>query len=151
MMTTNKLIVAMLGLAAMTAPAAAKEYVIQMKNGSGPEMVSTEPVFDPPFVQAEVGDTVRFVPTNFGHNAAPIAGMVPAGLDLKPGAINKEYILKLTKPGFYGIECTPHYSMGMVALIKAGKGKAPNAAAAMKAKMPPLAAKRMKPLFAMAK
>lgn len=150
-MTANKLIAALLGLTAITAPAAAKEYVVEMKNGSGPEMVSTEPVFDPPFVQAEVGDTIRFVPTNFGHNAAPIAGMVPEGLALKPGVMNKEYRLTLTKPGFYGIECTPHFSMGMVALIKAGKGKAPNAAAAMKAKLPPLAGKRMKPLFAMAK
>ena len=42
----------------------------------------------------------------------------------------------------------PHYTMGMVALIKAGKGPAPNAAAAAAVTLPPLAAKRMAPMLA---
>jgi hypothetical protein len=39
----------------------------------------------------------------------------------------------------------------MVALVKAGKGAAPNAAAAAAVKLPPLAQKRMAPMLASAK
>jgi hypothetical protein len=45
----------------------------------------------------------------------------------------------------------PHFAMGMVALVKAGKGPAPNAAAAAAVSLPPLAAKRMAPLLAAAR
>lgn len=131
-----------------SAPALADEHVISMKNqGADGAMV-----FEPAYVSAKVGDTVRFVPTDKSHNAAPIDGMIPSGLKLPAGAINAEYVVKLTKPGLYGIKCTPHYGMGMVALIKAGTGKAPNAAQAnaAAAKIPPLAAKRLKPLLAKA-
>lgn len=130
-------------------PALAGEHVVAMKNmGADGAMV-----FEPAYVAAQVGDTVRFVPTDKSHNAAPIDGMVPSGIKLPVGAINAEYVVKLTKPGLYGIKCTPHYGMGMIALIKAGAGKAPNAAQAnaAAAKIPPLAAKRMKPLLVKAK
>jgi pseudoazurin len=137
--------VAFVSLAAV-APASAKDITVQMKNqGAGGFMV-----FEPAFVQADVGDTVHFLPTDPGHNAEPIAGMLPAGVSIPAGQMSKEYVLKLAKPGLYGIKCMPHYSMGMVALIKAGKGVAPNAAAAKAVKLPPLAAKRMTPLLAQA-
>ena len=138
--------VLMAGGALIAAPAAAKDIIVQMKTqGPGGMMV-----FQPAFVSAAVGDKVHFVPTDPGHNAMPIAGMVPAGTDMTPGAMSKEYVLTLAKPGLYGIKCMPHYTMGMVALIKAGKGPAPNAAAAAAVPLPPLAAKRMAPLLASA-
>ena len=128
----------------MAAPASARDIIVQMKTqGAGGMMV-----FEPSYVAAAVGDKVHFVPTDPGHNAGPIAGMAPAGTDMTPGAMSKEYVLTLGKPGFYGIKCTPHYVMGMVALIKAGKGAAPNAAAAAAVTLPPLAAKRMAPMLA---
>ena len=34
--------------------------------------------------------------------------------------IGKDYVLTLTAEGLYGVKCTPHYVMGMVALIQAG-------------------------------
>jgi pseudoazurin len=108
-------------------------------------------VFEPSFVQAAVGDKIHFVPTDKGHNAQPIAGMLPAGVTAGNGAINQEYVLTVSKPGLYGIECLPHFGMGMVALIKAGKGPSPNAAAAAAANLPPLAKKRMAPMLAAAK
>jgi len=135
------------GGALVAAPAAAKDIVVQMKTqGAGGMMV-----FEPAFVSAAVGDKVHFVPTDPGHNAMPIAGMVPAGTDMTPGAMSKEYVLTVAKPGLYGIKCMPHYAMGMVALVKAGKGAAPNAAAAAAVTLPPLAAKRMAPLLASAR
>jgi pseudoazurin len=134
------------GLAMLTQPAFAKDINVQMKNQGAAGIM----VFEPAFVSAAVGDTVHFVPTDMGHNATPITGMIPDGVDAPMGGMNKEYVLKLTKPGLYGIKCTPHFSMGMVALVKAGSGPAPNAAAAAAVKLPPLAAKRMQPMLAKA-
>ena len=129
------------------APASAKDIEVKMKtNGAGGMMV-----FEPSYVSAAVGDRVHFVPTDPGHNAGPIAGMVPAGTDMTPGPMNKEYVLTLAKPGLYGIKCMPHFAMGMVALVKAGKGVAPNAAAAAAVTLPPLAAKRMTPMLTAAR
>jgi pseudoazurin len=94
---------------------------------------------------------VHFVPTNPGHNAEIIPGFVPDGVTEPAGVMGKEYVLTLLKPGLYGIKCKPHYSMGMVALVKVGAGAAPNAATAAAVKFPPLAAKRMTPMVAQAK
>jgi pseudoazurin len=125
----------------------AKEYVIQMRNRGTAGLM----VFEPAYVAGAVGDTVRFVPTDPSHNAEPIPGMLPAGVTLTAGKINQAYTVKLTKPGLYGIKCLPHFGMGMVALIKAGKGAPANLASATAVKLPPLAAKRMMPLLAQAK
>lgn len=136
----------LIGGGLVAAPGSAKDIVVKMKNqGTGGLMV-----FEPAYVSAALGDKVHFVPADMGHNAGPIAGMVPEGTDMTQGAMNKEYVLNVTKPGLYGIKCMPHYVMGMVALVKAGKGVAPNAAAAAAAPLPPLAAKRMAPLLAAA-
>ncbi|CAN5369365.1 pseudoazurin [soil metagenome] len=128
-------------------PALAKDVVVHMKNqGVGGAMV-----FEPAFVKAMPGDTVHFVPTDPSHNAETIPTMLPAGVAPTKGAMNKEFILKVTTPGLYGIKCLPHYSMGMVALVQVGKGPSSNLAAAKAVKLAPLAAKRMNPLLAQAK
>jgi pseudoazurin len=77
-------------------------------------------VFEPDFVKAEIGDTVRFVPVDKGHNAEGIKGMLPEGVKIFKGKINEELVLTLDAEGVYGIKCTPHYSMGMVMLVVAG-------------------------------
>jgi pseudoazurin len=135
-----------LGLGALGGPALAADIKVEMKNSGAAGMM----VFEPAYVAAQVGDTVRFVPTDMGHNAEPIPGMLPDGVTLAPGLMNKEYVLKITKPGLYGIKCKPHLTMGMVALVKAGKGPAPNATAATAVKLPMMAGKRMAPLLARA-
>jgi pseudoazurin len=138
---------AITGLAFLAGPAMAKDITVQMKNQGAAGIM----VFEPAFVSAAVGDTVHFVPTDMGHNATPITGMIPDGVDAPMGTINKEYILRLSRPGLYGIKCTPHFSMGMVALVKAGSGPSPNAVIAAAVKLPPLAAKRMAPMLSQAK
>lgn len=133
-------------LAIPATPAVAKEIVVQMKNKGAAGFM----VFEPAYVDAKAGDTIRFVPTDPGHNAQTIAGFLPDGVAPSAGQIGKEFDLKVTKAGLYGVECQPHFGMGMVALIKVGSGPAPNAAKARAAKLTPLAAKRMAPLFAKA-
>ncbi|MEG3122380.1 pseudoazurin [Sphingomonas sp. GB1N7] len=139
--------VALILSAAIATPALAKDVIVHMKNqGAGGAMV-----FEPAFVKAMPGDTIRFMPTDPAHNAETIPTMLPAGVTPSKGVMNKEFTLKVTTPGVYGIKCQPHYSMGMVALVQVGNGPSANLAAAKAVKLAPFAAKRMTPLLAQAK
>jgi pseudoazurin len=116
-----------------------RDIVVHMKNqGADGAMV-----FDPSFVKAAVGDTIHFKPTDPSHNAETLPNMLPAGATPMKGAMNKEAVMTVTKPGLYGIKCMPHYSMGMVALVQVGKADPAALAAARAVKLPPFAAKRM--------
>jgi len=129
--------VALLALAPLSAQA--RDIIVHMKNqGADGAMV-----FEPSFVKAAVGDTIRFQPSNPSHNAETMANMLPAGATPMKGVMNKEAVLTVTKPGLYGIKCMPHYSMGMVALVQVGKVTPADLAAAKAVKLPPFAAKRM--------
>ncbi len=77
-------------------------------------------VFEPAFVVAQPGDTVKFLPTDRGHNVESIDGMLPDGVDSFKTKPNDEFSLTVDAEGLYGIKCTPHYGMGMVALIQVG-------------------------------
>lgn len=115
----NKLIAMLaMGVAlAIAGPAGAAEIEIKMLNkGEKGAMV-----FEPDFVRAAPGDTVKFVAVDKGHNAEVIKGMVPEGADMFKGKINEEVVVTLDKEGVYGVKCAPHYGMGMVALIEVGK------------------------------
>ena len=130
---------------AMAGEAAAAEHRVQMLNrGDGGTMV-----FSPAVVRARPGDTIRFVPTDPGHNAETIAGMLPAGVQVTRGAMGREYVLRVTQPGVYGVKCAPHYSMGMVGLVIVGDGTANRAAAqAAAGRAPNLARRRFAEYFA---
>jgi pseudoazurin len=123
----------------LAGPVSAKEHVVAMLNqGKDGAMV-----FEPGFIKAMPGDTVKFLATNPGHNAQTIAGMLPDGEAEQKGAMGKEFVLTVKSPGLYGIKCLPHASMGMVALVQVGKGPSANLEAAKAVKLPPLAKKRM--------
>lgn len=77
-------------------------------------------VYAPSYLKIAPGDTVKFLATRPGHNAASIDGMVPDGAESFKGKINEEIEVTFTVPGIYGIKCTPHYAMGMVMLIQVG-------------------------------
>jgi pseudoazurin len=128
-------------------PAAAREIVVHMKN-QGAEGAM---VFEPGFVAAKPGDRIKFVPTNPSHNAETMANILPAGATAVKGAMNKEMVLTVSRPGLYGIKCMPHYSMGMVALVQVGKPSAADISAAKAVKLPPFAAKRMNAYLAKVK
>lgn len=79
-------------------------------------------VFEPSFIQANVGDTLKFVPVNKGHSVDRIRGKsVPEGAKVIKGRLNKELVYKLDKEGAYAFSCKPHLAMGMVGLAVAGK------------------------------
>ena len=65
------------------------------------------------------GDTITWLPTSKGHNVQFIAG--PEGWDLpKKSKNNKEVSITFDTPGVYLYQCTPHASMGMIALVVVG-------------------------------
>lgn len=127
------------GAALMAAgQAVAAEHTVRMLNsGPGGTMV-----FSPAVVHARPGDTIRYVPTDPGHNAETIAGMIPAGVTVQRGPMGREFVLRVTQPGVYGIKCAPHYSMGMVGLVIVGDGSANRAAAQTVAGRAPNLARR---------
>lgn len=97
-------------------PAGAAEHQVQMLNkGTDGPMA-----FEPSFLKVAPGDTVHFVATDKGHNVLSIAGMMPEGAAPFQGKMNEDVTVTLDKPGVYGVECKPHYGMGMVALIVVG-------------------------------
>lgn len=121
--------------------AAAETFEVRMLNkGEDGSMV-----FEPAFVAAQPGDTITFIPSSKGHNAETIKGMFPEGFDKFKSKIGKEFSITLDLEGLYGIKCTPHYGMGMVALIQVGEPVNLELAAAVKQKGK--AKKRFAPLF----
>ena len=78
-------------------------------------------VFEPDFLRVEVGDTVKFLATDKGHDAESIKGMLPEGAASFKGKINQEITYTVEHEGVYGVKCTPHYAMGMVMMIVAGE------------------------------
>ncbi len=137
-------IVGLSALAASTAPSFAEEHVIKMLN-KGERGVM---VFEPAVVKADLGDTLHFVPVDPLHNAISVKGMLPEGAKKIDGKMNQEFTYTLEKPGIYGIRCTPHYAMGMVALVEVGDDP-PNfdEARAIAAKTPGRAKQRFSEFF----
>lgn len=125
--------------------AGAAELKVKMLNRGAQGVM----VFEPASAKLKVGDTVRFIPTDPGHNVESIPGMAPPGVAPLKGGLNKEVVVTLSKSGVYGFKCLPHWGMGMVFVAKVGDGK-PNAAAAeaAAATAPGIAKKRLAAAFA---
>lgn len=107
-----------------------KEHVIDMlnKRDDGEKMVYSVDV-----AKIEVGDTIKWLPTNKGHNVEFLAGPDGSNLPKKSG-LNKEVVMSFDTPGVYLYVCTPHKVMGMIALVVVG-GDTSNKAAIAKVKM----------------
>jgi pseudoazurin len=95
----------------------AAEHEVKMLNKGAKGVM----VFEPDLLKAAPGDTIRFVAVDKGHNAETIKGMLPEGVEAVKGKINEELVLTIKAEGVYGVKCTPHYGMGMVMLVTAGK------------------------------
>ncbi|MDF1777399.1 MAG: pseudoazurin [Rhizobiaceae bacterium] len=91
-------------------------------------------VFQPDLIMAAPGDVITFVATDKGHNVESIDGMLPDGVEEFKSKMNKDYVLTVEKDGVYGVKCTPHYGMGMIALISVGEPTNIDAARAVKQK-----------------
>jgi pseudoazurin len=97
--------------------AQAADHQVQMLNKGDKGAM----VFQPDFIVAAPGDTITFVPTDKSHDAESIKGMLPDGAEPFKGKMNEQITVTFDKEGVYGVKCTPHYGMGMVALVVVGK------------------------------
>ena len=130
------------GLAFLASAAQAADHQVQMLNkGEKGAMV-----FEPALIKAMPGDTVTFVPTDKSHDAESIKGMLPAGAEPFKGKLSEQITVTVPVEGVYGVKCTPHYGMGMVALIVVGNPA--NADEAKAVKHPGKAKRVFEELFA---
>lgn len=142
MHATKLVLAAAAVLAFVGTPALAANFEVHMLNkGADGAMV-----FEPALTKVAVGDTVTFLPTDKGHNAETIKGMLPDGAEPFKGAMGKEVVVTFTIPGAYGIKCAPHLGMGMVALVVVGDAPA-NLEAVKTVKLPKTAQERFEPLY----
>lgn len=97
-------------------PVFGADITIEMlnKRDDGAKMVYSQDV-----AKIDVGDTITWTPTSKGHNVEFIAA--PEGWELpKKSKNNKEVSITFDTPGIYLYQCTPHASMGMIALVVVG-------------------------------
>jgi pseudoazurin len=103
---------------ALATPAFAEDMTIEMlnKRDDGAKMVYSEDI-----ARIDVGDTITWVPTQKGHNVEFIAG--PDGWKApKKSKLSKEVAITFDTPGVYLYQCTPHKTMGMIAIVVVGEG-----------------------------
>ena len=103
---------------ALATPAFAEDMTIDMlnKREDGAKMVYSEDI-----ARIDVGDTITWLPTSKGHNVEFIAG--PDGWDApKKSKLSKEVAITFDTPGVYLYQCTPHKTMGMIAVVVVGDG-----------------------------
>lgn len=107
-------------LAAVIVPhlATAAEHIVEMRNRDD---AKNSMAFQPGFVKVDVGDTVKFVPTDKSHNTESVLEVWPEGVPPVKGAFSKEVVFTAEKEGLYVLKCAPHYGMGMVVLVQVGK------------------------------
>lgn len=94
--------------------ASAKDWQVQMLSfgKKGPM------VFEPDFIQAQVGDTVTFVPTQPGHHVQSY--VTALGQEAWASKLNETYQMTLEHEGINLYYCPPHLMMGMVGVIQVG-------------------------------
>ena len=103
---------------ALATPALAEDMTIDMlnKRDDGAKMVYSDDI-----ARIDVGDTITWLPTSKGHNVEFIAG--PMNWEApKKSKLSKEYSYTFDEPGIYLYQCTPHKSMGMIAIVVVGDG-----------------------------
>ena len=111
----STMLIPAIGLLARARTARAGEHEVQMLN-KGPD--GQRNWFEPAVLRIEPGDTIKFVPTDKGHNSASV--VIPEGAEAWNGKLSKETAVTLTVPGLYSYKCTPHFGLGMVGLIVVG-------------------------------
>lgn len=111
-----------------------------------PDDSSAMQVFKPRLVNAKVGDTIKFIPSDPTHQSSSIEGMIPAGVTGWEGKINEEVTYVIPKAGVYGYKCVPHYAAGMIGMIVV-EGEMGNVDAAKGVSHPGLAGREFGELF----
>ena len=135
------LVVSVFAVVFVSSMAYSADMSIDMLNKLGKEKM----VYSVDVAEIDAGDTITWLPASKGHNVHFIAG--PDGWDLpKKSKNNKEVAITFDTPGVYLYQCTPHASMGMIALVIVG-GDTSNLDAIAKAKVRGKSKKKLKKLL----
>ena len=122
----------------------AEDLTLEMlnKRDDGAKMVYSQDI-----ATIDVGDTVTWTPDSKGHNVEFIAG--PDGWDApRKSKLSKEYSYTFDTPGVYLYQCTPHKSMGMIAIVVVGELTQEGVDAIKGAKVKGKSKKKLKALLA---
>ena len=124
----------------IASPAIASDVTVEMlnKDADGNRMVYSQEI-----VEIAAGSTVKWVPTDKGHNVEIIASPNDMKFKSKNG---KEASVTFETPGIYYYWCTPHKGMGMIGLVVVG-GDTSNNAQILKAKAIGKSKKKLKALL----
>lgn len=93
----------------------AAEHVVEMKNAGADGSF----VFEPGYLEAAPGDTVKFVLASPAHNSVSVA--VPDGAKSWSGGMNQEITVTVNAEGVYVYNCSPHAALNMSGIIKVGE------------------------------
>jgi len=99
-----------------TVSANAAEHVIKMLDTGEDGNIM---VFEPAFLKASKGDTIKFVSTDIGHNN--ISRHIPEGAKNWKGEVSHDITVTVEKEGVYLYECDLHKFLGMVGVIQVGE------------------------------
>jgi pseudoazurin len=122
----------------------AEDLTLEMlnKRDDGAKMVYSQDI-----ATIDVGDTITWTPDSKGHNVEFIAG--PDGWKApKKSKLSKEYSYTFDTPGVYLYQCTPHKSMGMIAIVVVGELTQEGVDAIKGAKVKGKSKKKLKALLA---
>ena len=124
----------------IASPAIASDVTVEMlnKDADGNRMVYSQEI-----VEIAAGSTVKWVPTDKGHNVEIIASPNNIKFKSKNG---KEASVTFETPGIYYYWCTPHKGMGMIGLVVVG-GDTSNKTKILKAKAIGKSKKKLKALL----
>ena len=124
----------------IASPAIASDVTVEMlnKDADGNRMVYSQEI-----VEIAAGSTVKWVPTDKGHNVEIIAS--PNDMEFK-SKNGKEASVTFETPGIYYYWCTPHKGMGMIGLVVVG-GDTSNKTQISKAKAIGKSKKKLKALL----
>ena len=124
----------------IASPAIASDVTVEMlnKDANGNRQVYSQEI-----LEIAAGSTVKWVPTNKGHNVEIIASPNDMKFKSKNG---KEASVTFETPGIYYYWCTPHKGMGMIGLVVVG-GDTSNKTQISKAKAIGKSKKKLKDLL----
>ena len=124
----------------ISSPVIASDVTVEMlnKDANGNRMVYSQEI-----VEIAAGSTIKWVPTDKGHNVEIIASPNEMKFKSKNG---KEASVTFETPGIYYYWCTPHKGMGMIGLVVVG-GDTSNKAQISKAKAIGKSKKKLKGLL----
>ena len=112
----KKLFIKIIFILTFCNPVFSADQNIDMLNRLGKEIN----VYSKKIVNVNVGDTVFWKSVNPGHNVEFIKGGIPAGVEKFKSKYNKDTSYTFNTPGIYAYWCTPHKSMGMIAIVVVG-------------------------------